>query len=660
MIRLLFLYAMVFVLLGCQATENTYEINSPDGNISAQLTVTDGAPHYRVSIDGEEVIKPSRLGFELASAPALYGKLLLKEIQRTEEQQGWEQVLGEDKQIRDHHVFARYRVLVGDTEFYNLEFKVFNDGVGFRYLFPDWDDVDSLLIVEELTEFNFAANYESWWIPADWDSYEEVYRNTPISESPGANTPVTLRTVSGVHVSIHEANLTDYAGMTLKPDGEGATDWHSELVPWPDGLKVRADLPHRSPWRTIQLGRSAPDLANSHLILNLNEPSRLEDVSWIRPMKYMGIWWAIHIDKYTFEQGPDHGATTENALRYIDFAAENGFHGLLIEGWNIGWENWGELDAYRFTEPYDDFDIEKITAYAAERGVEIIGHHESGGDAGNYERRVEDGFKFYKRHGINVVKTGYAGDIYPRGFFHHGQWMVRHYRRIVELAADYRILLNVHEPIKPTGIRRTWPHMFTREGARGGEYEAWSSGNPPGHTSVLPFTRMPTGPMDYTPGIFHVSLDGFKDENRVHTTLAHQLALAVVLYSPLQMAADLPEHYEGHPAFQFYRDLKVDWNESEVLDGVVGDYVVTVRRAEEEWFLAAITDEQARELVTPLHFLDADTIYRVEVYRDADDASWEDNPTAYTIEEFQLTSEDVLEIKMATCGGYAARFVPVG
>lgn len=660
MIRLFLLPVMVFVLLGCQAIENTCEINSPDGSISVQLTVTDGAPHYRVSIDGEEIIKPSKLGFELASAPELDGELLLEELQRTEEQQDWEQVLGEDKQIRDHHVFARYRVLVGDTEFYALEFKVFNDGVGFRYLFPDWDDVDSLLIEEELTEFNFADDYESWWIPADWDSYEEVYRNTPISESPGANTPVTMRTRSGVHISIHEANLTDYAGMTLKPDGKGATDWHSELVPWPGGLKVRGDLPHRSPWRTIQLGRSAPDLANSHLILNLNEPSRLEDVSWIRPMKYMGIWWAIHIDKYSFEQGPDHGATTENALRYIDFAAENGFHGLLIEGWNIGWENWGEPDAYRFTEPCDDFDIEKITTYAAERGVEIIGHHETGGDAGNYDRRVEDGFKFYKRHGINVVKTGYAGDIYPRGFFHHGQWMVRHYRRIVELAADYRILLNVHEPIKPTGIRRTWPHMFTREGARGGEYEAWSSGNPPGHTSVLPFTRMLAGPMDYTPGIFHVSLDGFKEENRVHTTLAHQLALAVVLYSPLQMAADLPEHYEGHEAFQFYRDLKVNWDESEVLDGVVGDYVVTVRRADEEWFLAAITDEQARELITPLDFLDGDTTYRVEVYRDSDDASWEDNPTAYTIEEFRLTSEDILEIKMATCGGYAARFVPLG
>ncbi|NQV14711.1 glycoside hydrolase family 97 protein [bacterium] len=660
MIRLSILITMALLLNSCNKAVDSFQLASPDGTILVQLEIIDRSPHYSVSIDGEQVIKPSALGFKLSQGPVYYGYVNLKQTASALNNSTWEQVLGEDKQILDHNNYAKFQVLIGNTEFYNLEFKIFNDGVAFRYLFPDWPGVDSLLIQNENTAFNFPEDYLAWWIPNEWDSYEQVYQTTPISKSTGVNTPVTLRSESGIHLSIHEANLTEYSGMTLVPDTAGSINWHSALVPWPDGIKVRSTLPHNSPWRSIQLGRSAADLANSHLILNLNEPNRIADVSWIKPMKYMGIWWGMHIDKETWYQGPTHGATTTNALRYINYASKNGFAGLLIEGWNLGWENWGEQDAYRFDETYDDFDIQRVTSYAAERGIEIIGHHETGGDAASYDRRVEAGFQFYKSLGINSIKTGYAGAIYPRGQHHHGQWMVRHYRRIVELAAQYEITLDVHEPIKPTGIRRTWPNMMTREGARGGEYEAWSEGNPPEHTTILPFTRLLAGPMDYTPGVFYITLRGYRNNERVvHTTLAKQLALMVIINSPLQMVADLPEHIRNHPALQFVRDLNIDWDESTVLDAEVGDYIVTTRRAGQEWFLAAITDEERRELAVNLTFLEAGVSYRAEIYRDGDNASWDLNPHEYMIETQQVNSSTTLNLSLATGGGIAIRLVPI-
>jgi alpha-glucosidase len=657
MYRLLVIPFLAILLISCQQPSGSYSLSSPDAKIEVLVGIQEGIPQYSVIVDGDMLIEPSKLGFDLRGGPTLDEALSLNLVDTASNFEIWEQVLGENKQILDHHHSVTFRVSSGDLEYYTLEFKAFNDGIAFRYLFPAWQGVDSLLIEAENTEFNFAGDYLAWWHPNDWDTYEQLYRNTPISESTGANTPVTLRTDGGTHIAIHEANLSDFAGMTVVPVEPGSPHRKAELVPWPDGLRVRSVLPHRSPWRLIQIGRSAADLANSDISLNLNEPNRIEDTSWIKPMKYMGIWWPIHIGKYTFDQGPDHGATTENALHYIDFAAENGFGGLLIEGWNPGWENWGDQDAFRFSEAYDDYDIKRVTDYAAEKGIEIIGHHETGGDAASYDRRVEEGFKFLKAHGIDNVKTGYAGDIYPRGQYHHGQWMVRHYRRIVELAAEYQINLNVHEPIKPTGIRRTWPHMFTREGARGGEYEAWSSGNPPGHTPTLAFTRMLAGPMDYTPGVFHLSLEGFRDTNRVKTTLAHQLALEIVLYSPLQMACDLPEHYDGHPAFKFIKDLKVDWDESDVLAGEVGEYIVTSRRAGDEWFVGAITNQEPRVVETSLAFLEEGKSYQAEIYRDGEDAHWESNPTAYVIESKEVDASTTLALPMAPGGGIAIRIV---
>jgi len=376
-------------------------------------------------------------------------------------------------------------------------------------------------------------------------------------------------------------------------------------------------------------------------------------------MKYLGIWWSLHIGGETWHEGPTHGATTANAKRYIDFAAEHGFGGLLVEGWNIGWDRWGAQGAFDYVTPYDDFDLEGVVTYGRERNVTIIGHHETGGDAADYETRVDTAFDFYSRAGIDAVKTGYAGGIYPRGQHHHGQWMVFHYRKILEKAAEKRIMLDVHEPIKPTGISRTYPNMMTREGVRGMEYNAWSEGNPPEHTTVLPFTRMLAGPLDYTPGIFDLTFDKYKPDNRVHTTMAKQLALYVVLLSPLQMAPDLPENYEGHPAFEFIERVPCTWDETRVLDAAIGDYAVIARRRGRDWFVGAITDERTRTLEVPLDFLDAGSKYSARVFRDAPGAHWETNPTAIDVVTFGVSAGEPVVLDLAAGGGQAMWLSPV-
>ena len=646
---------LMLLIMGCVRDQTRHAMRSPDGQLRARLTMIDGLPHYSVRWDTTRIINNSLLGFE-ARGGSEQQDLRLQFQGRQRVDATWEQPWGENRHLRDHHFEYRYRLLMaeGKQVAYDLVFRLFDDAVAFRYEFPGAAG-DSLILEEEWTEFNFADDFESWWIPNDWDSYEHLYRHTPISASPGINTPVTCRTGTGIHLSIHEAALTDFAGMTLVPDEAGSLDWRAELVPWPDGVKVRTTLPHVSPWRVILIGDQAIDLANSSTILNLNEPSRITETDWITPMKYMGIWWDIHIKKHTWKAGPRHGATTANALSYIDFASANGIQGLLIEGWNLGWETW-ELD---FTQPYPDFDLEVIAAYAESKGVELIGHHETAADAARYEREVEAAFDYYKAHGVAAVKTGYVGRIKPLGQHHHGQWMVNHYRRIVELAAEKKIMLDVHEPIKPTGIRRTWPNMMTREGVRGGEYEAWSDGNPPEHTVILPFTRGLAGPMDYTPGIFDILFERYQPDFRVHTTLAKQLALMVVLYSPLQMAADLPENYHNHPAFQFVKDLDVDVDASRVLAGEVGAYIVTARRAGETWFLGAITDADSRTISQELDFLAANRTYRAQLYLDGLDAHWETHSTAYRIETRTVTAKDRLELQLAPGGGCAITFTPL-
>ncbi len=634
---------------------------SPDGRICVTFTLAeDGSPGYAVSRDGAEVIRPSLLGFRFREAPPMVSGFELAGSAEGSFDETWHPVWGKTSTARNHYneLTVSLREVGEPHRLMDLSFRIFDDGVAFRYVLPEQPALGDVEITEEVTEFRFAGDHTTWSIRADYDSYEHLFREMPLSELSTANTPVTMRTDSGLHLAIHEADLTDYAGMTLSWVENDPLALRCELVPWPDGVKVRGTTPISSPWRTIQLGETAGDLVESTMILNLNEPCALDDTSWIRPMKYVGIWWAMHIGKWTWHQGPEHGATTEHAKRYIDFASSHGIPGLLIEGWNTGWDKWGGYGAFDFVTPYPDFDLDEVVRYARERGVSIIGHHETGGDVPGYEKMLDEALDLYARVGVPAVKTGYAGGIYPRGQHHHGQWMVRHYRRVVEAAAARRIMLDVHEPIKPTGIERTYPNMMTREGVRGVEYNAWSDGNPPEHTTILPFTRMLAGPLDYTPGIFDLTFDEYKPDNRVHTTLAKQLALYVVLESPLQMAADLPQNYEGHPAFEFIEDVPTTWDETRVLDAAIGDFAIFARRLGASWYLGAVTDEDARVFRVPLDFLEPGTIYLARVFADGEDADWEANPSSYEIRSALVDQDAWLTMPLAAGGGYAAEVRP--
>ncbi|MCD4690649.1 glycoside hydrolase family 97 protein [bacterium] len=640
------------------AGEETATAVSPDGRLTISISIGDGVARYSVTRDGKAVVLPSAVGFRFAgSEPMSRGFISLAAVSRGIDET-WQPVWGTDEAVNDRCTETVVQLSKAGGRVMVVTLRAYDDGVAFRCELPLAEGFTEYELIAEDTEFRFAGDHTAWWNKADYDSYEHLFNETPLSEIDGANTPVTMRTADGLHVSIHEANLTSYAGMTLKRSQRQQLALECELVPWPDGVKVRGAAPLVTPWRTIQVGETAGALIESHLIENLNEPCAIEDVSWIRPMKYVGIWWGMHIAKETWHEGPRHGATNENVRRYIDFASKNGIGAVLVEGWNTGWDRWGSEGAFDFVTPYPDFDIDALATYASESGVALIGHHETGGDVPTYEKHVDAAFDLYARSGISAVKTGYAGGIFPRGQHHHGQWMVEHYRMVVEKAASYRIMLDVHEPIKPTGIRRTWPNMMTREGVRGMEYNAWSEGNPPEHTTILPFTRMLAGPLDYTPGIFDIMLEEHKPNNRVHTTLAKQLALYVVLYSPMQMAADLIENYEGHPAFRFVRLVPCDWDETRILGGVIGDHVTIARRKGRHWFLGSITDENARTIDVPLDFLGEDGPYSVTVYADAPDADWETNPTAYEITGESMTEGETLTLRLAPGGGAAVTLSP--
>ncbi|HEY0035069.1 MAG TPA: glycoside hydrolase family 97 catalytic domain-containing protein, partial [Longimicrobium sp.] len=520
------------------------------------------------------------------------------------------------------------------------------------------------------TEFALADNARAWWIPSNKpepDRQEILYSSSPVSRLDSVHTPLTLQMTSGVQVVIHEANLVDYAGMYLARTSNRTLQ--STLARWADGVAVRGRAPFVTPWRTIQLADRPEDLHPSVLTLKLNPPSRIADTRWITPMKYNGVWWGLHINTETWGQGPKHGARTENVKRYMDFAAANGFGGTLVEGWNLGWDqdwfNTMKAD-FSFTQSYPDFNLAEVAAYARQRGMTLIGHHETATMIDPYERQLDSAMALYNRVGVRAVKTGYVGDRTEHGHAHQSQFMVRHHRRVIETAARNGIMVNVHEPIKDTGERRTWPNMLSREGARGMEYNAWGGegGNPPEHETILFFTRMISGPMDFTPGIFDILIQRptgtprQAHESRPRTTLAKQLALYVVLYSPLQMAADLPENYAGQPAFQFIRDVAVDWDTTVVIDGEIGDHVIVARkqRGADDWFLGAISDEEERTFEVPLSFLPAGRGYVAEIYADGPGANWRDNPLPVTISQQQVTSGTTLRIQMAPGGGQAIRF----
>lgn len=660
-----FLFSLAALAL-CGACSQNTGVTSPDGTIRLAFAVDSaGRMTYSVTDGGVRLFDPSRLGFEAAEAD-LGGGFAVENVSRTSVDETWTQPWGENKENRSRYNEMAVRLRNGGGVRLTLRFRVFDDGLGFRYEYEACG-ADSLRVTDELTEFRFAADGDSWTIPASFDTYELLYRKLPLSELADANTPATFK-VGGLYGSIHEAALYDFPEMTLrKTDGLA---FKSDLAPLPDGTKAHVGNKFTTAWRTVQLAPDAVGLINSSLILNLNEPSKIGDTSWIRPMKYVGVWWGMHLGVETWAMDDRHGATTENAKRHIDFAAANNIQGVLFEGWNEGWENWGGSQSFDFTKPYADFDIAEIVRYARERGIEIIGHHETGGNIPDYERQLERAVKWYADLGIHNLKTGYAGGI-SGGNNHHGQYMVRHYQHVVETAAKYRMTVNAHEPIKDCGIRRTWPNMMSREGARGKEWDAWSAGNPPSHEVTLPFTRLLAGPMDFTPGTFDILYENTRNsprrklwncgpevDMRVNTTLAKQIAEWVIIYSPVQMASDLIENYEGHPAFRFFRDFDADCDWSRALAGEPGEFVAVVRRAGENYFLGAATDEQPRTLSLPLDFLKPGTKYRATIYADGPDADWKTNPTSYTISEREVSAADTLEVAMAPGGGQAVSFMP--
>ncbi len=649
-----------------------FRVASPDSTLSVVITTdNDGRPSYAVSRGGKPVIAPSRLGFMLVDAPKFERNLVVSHPRTRRFDERWEQPWGERRFIRNRYNELRVTLseTAGPKRSFDVTFRVYDDGLGFRYAFPDQAALKQVKIGEELTEFNIADDATAWWIPAgEWNREEYLYHRTPLQEVGDAQTPITLRTNAGLHLSIHEAALVDYAGMNLTRVEN--RKFRAMLTPGiGDGKVVRA-APFETPWRTLQVADDAGGLVMSSLILNLNEPNALGDVSWIKPMKYVGVWWEMHLDKKTWASGPKHGATNENVRRHIDFASKHGLGGVLVEGWNVGWDgDWfGNGEEFSFTQAYPDFDIEALAAYAKSRNVRLIGHHETSGNAAHYESQMQAGFDLYQRLGIDAVKTGYVADAGQAKVtgddgrlhyaWHEGQAMAQHHLKVVTEAAKRRIAVNPHEPIKDTGLRRTYPNWITREGARGMEFSAWGMpGNPPEHETNLVFTRLLAGPMDYTPGIFGMKT---RAPDGVATTWAKQLALYVVIYSPLQMAADLLDNYEKNPApFQFIKDVPVDWEDTRVLNGEVGDYVTVVRkdRSSDNWYLGAISDEQDRTLRASLSFLDPKRSYTAQIYRDGDKADWKKAPEDLVIEARPVVSTDTLTLRLAPGGGQAIRFV---
>jgi len=705
--KLSLVFLIGFILsYGCHHYINTNQsVSSPSENIKIEFKLDEmGTPYYQVFFNEKEIIGKSKMGFDLMNAQDMKTGFELLGTEEMMMNENWEMPWGEQRMVNNH--FEEMKIILQESEepkrLLNLYFRAYDDGVAFRYEFPEQEGMAELMIMDEQTQFQLTGDHKTWWIPGDWDIYEHLYNTSRISEIDAlekakhvnlaqthipynaVNTPVTMRTDDGVHLSFHEANLTDYSGMTLKVDTVTFCMTSGLVGSGNHDYKVKCSLPFKTPWRTIQISKDAKDLISSQLILNLNEPNELGDVSWFKPMKYVGIWWDMHLGTASWDYGMTvadgkwvdtgkahgrHGATTANAKRYIDFASKNGITGILVEGWNTGWERWIGFEdregVFDFVTSYPDYDIEEVVRYGREKGVELIMHHETSAAVNTYDQQMDTAFALMQSLGIHSVKTGYVGKIIPTGEYHHGQWMVNHYRRVLETAAKYQVAINAHEPIKATGIRRTLPNAIAREGLRGQEFNAWATdgGNPPEHLTIIPFTRMLAGPIDFTPGVFDIKLSkktpnpvwGAENKSQINTTLAHQLALYVVIYSPIQMACDLPEHYEGQPALQFINDVGVDWENTIVLDGDIGDFVAIARQEKEtlDWFIGAVSDENARDITIDFSFLEEGENYKVIVYKDGKDAHWDDNPLDYEIEKLEITKDDQKTFHLAAGGGLA-------
>ena len=718
------------LLIGCTNGENSQitdvnTLSSPDGKLEMSFHLTvDGTPEYTLNYDGRPVILSSGMGFELRGVlkaqkidynadgtvsksdwkpcESLHDGFAVESVERSSHDETWTPVWGEEDSIRNNYNELAVNLVQASTERrLVIRFRLFNDGLGFRYEFPSQKNLNYFVIKEELTQFAMTADHTAWWIPGDYDTQEYNYTQCRLSEiskhfkealtgndsqTPfsinGVQTSLQLRTDEGLYINIHEAALVNYPCMHLDLDPATLT-FTSHLTPDAQGWKGRMQTPCKTPWRTIQVAPSATAQLASRMILNLNEPCALEDVSWIHPVKYVGVWWEMISGKGSWNYTDDfssvklgetdysrstpngrHSANNANVRRYIDFAAEHGFDEVLVEGWNEGWEDWANCNkdyVFDFITPYPDFDIKALNDYAHSKGVKLLMHHETSASARNYERHMEQAYQLMNRYGYDAVKSGYVGDILPLGEHHYSQWLINHYLYAVTEAARHHIMVNAHEAVRPTGLCRTYPNLVGNESARGTEYQAFG-GTPPSHVTVLPFTRLNGGPMDFTPGIVVMDLasaTGGRNTSWVNATIANQLGLYVTMYSPLQMAADYPEHYEQFmDAFQFIKDVEVDWRRSEYLLAEPGDYIVTARQGKKSgrWFMGGVTDENARTLSVPLSFLENGKTYEATIYADASDAHYRNNPQAYTITGRTVTSSDSLEIFMAPGGGFAVSF----
>lgn len=676
-------------------------IKSPDGRLVVNLNLdNDGHPVYSISYDGKQVINDSRLGLYADEADlSRFAELIPGSISSSDSY--WSPVWGEFNSIRNHYNEIPFTLRTSDHKTVTVRFRVYDDGIGFRYEIPEQESVNYLTVRDELTQFNLSDNLTIFAIPGDYDTDERLYVKTHIndlgykmdlprhSESsliPGIaiQTPlIAKRDDNKLYLNIHEAALIGYPAMALEVD-TAAISLKSHLTPDKLGVKAYIQAPFNTPWRSLIIADNAPDILASQLIYNLNEECHINDTSWIKPMKFIGVWWEMFIgknrtwaysDKYNAKPGitdyhslnPNgrHPANTQNVKRYIDFAAENGIDAVLVEGWNKGWEDWAGFKKNRqfsFTEPYPDFDIDSIQKYAEKKGVRMIMHHETAANAADYERQLDDAFKFMKKHNYNAVKTGYVGHVIPRSEYHSSQWMVDHYNHVIQKAADYHIMIDAHEAVRPTGISRTYPNLLAQESARGGEWESFG-GNPPEHTTILPFTRLKGGPMDYTPGLFEMDLTKYGEgaQSKGLTTLTRQLALYITLPSPIQMACDLPENYQRFDdAFQFIRDVPIDWADSKWLEAEPGDFITVARKDKNsnDWYVGGITDENKRTALFSLDFLDPGIKYTATIYEDAKDAHYIYNPQKYNIRTMTVDSKTKLKQKIAPGGGFAIRLTP--
>ena len=694
------LLIVAIAFLSCNSEDNRVtEITSPNEKVTVNFNVNnEGQPFYIVKFNNKTIVDTSYLGFEFKDIPAFNKNFKIKTANTSAFNETWQMPWGEQLDVVNN--YNELKIELEETSELKRQliivFKVYDDGIGFRYEFPEQNNLKGdVFITEEHTEFNLTEDYKTFWIPGDWDIYEHLYNTTNLSEidalqfanhknlaqtyipENAVNTPVTMVGKDGIHLSFHEAALLDYSGMTLKVDTKNL-NLKSNLVGSENtDYKVKKTMPFNTPWRTIQITDNAPDLIESNLIVNLNEPNKLGDVSWFTPMKYTGVWWEMHLGKSSWDYGMTqdmstwtdggkshgrHGATTENVKKFIDFSAKNNIGGVLVEGWNTGWEHWIGFEdregVFDFVTPYPDYDIDEVVRYGKEKGVQIIMHHETSAATETYEKQQDTAYALMQKYGMHAVKSGYVGKILPKGEYHHGQYMVNHYNNAAIKAAKYQVAVNAHEPIKDTGLRRTYPNIISREGLRGQEFNAWASdgGNPPEHLPIVAFTRMLSGPIDFTPGIFNIKFDEYKKDNQVNTTIAQQLALYVVIYSPVQMAADLVEHYEANPKpLQFIRDVGVNWEKTVVLNGKVGDYVTIARkeRLTGDWFVGGITDENSVSLDLDFSFLDANKTYEAIIYRDGENAHWNDNPLDLIIEKIEINKDSKLTVKLAEGGGFA-------